>query len=386
MKEKSFITKKDSKALYGIAILFMVFHHCFCIPSRLHNNYIPVLGNFEFEARIAYIGKLCVAIFAFITGYALAKQSTVNGQCNLVERLKDNIVLSIKQLLRFYPKFWLVYIIFIPIGILFYDYSTSPISLIKSFFLGGVYNGEWWYVRQYLKFIILFPFFEILIFSCSKHRKQVPKLIVLLLLGITLLLLIRALFWKTIIGEIVRFFINHFYSDYLIIFLTAFIIAYFNFFEFLNSKIHHPVIWACFLLLIVISVRYIYVTAPGQSDIDVFLTPFLIFALTNLLHQERKPSHFCFFLRLMGKYSTFIWLTHTFWLYYYFQKVVLLPKYSILIYVWSVLLSLGTAIILNFVDEKFRKSKLYLKILNYITSLREDCFIASGSKTESGRN
>ena len=53
--------------------------------------------------------------------------------------------------------------------------------------------------------------------------------------------------------------------------------------------------------------------------------------------------------RFLGKYSTFIWLSHTFWIYYYFQPVVLLPRYSILIYLWSVLLSLLTAMALSWI-------------------------------------
>ena len=42
-----------------------------------------------------------------------------------------------------------------------------------------------------------------------------------------------------------------------------------------------------------------------------------------------------------------MWLTHTFFAYYYFQDFVLLPRVSILIYLWLIIISLITAIILE---------------------------------------
>lgn len=54
-------TKANSVEMYGIAILLMVFHHLF-------KSYI---GPSAIQT-IAYFGKICVAIFAFISGYALS--------------------------------------------------------------------------------------------------------------------------------------------------------------------------------------------------------------------------------------------------------------------------------------------------------------------------
>ena len=124
-KSQRFISKNDSACLYGIAILLMVFHHCFCIPSRLGENYISVLGDYALEARIAWIGKLCVAIFTFVSGYAFSIKSEENQQITVMDRLLTDYRISASQLIKFYSKFWLVFLVFVPIGIVFFGKSDD---------------------------------------------------------------------------------------------------------------------------------------------------------------------------------------------------------------------------------------------------------------------
>ena len=55
--KKFFLSKDESKILYGLAILLMIYHHLFVIPERLNNNYIPILvfKNIDLELEIAHI-------------------------------------------------------------------------------------------------------------------------------------------------------------------------------------------------------------------------------------------------------------------------------------------------------------------------------------------
>lgn len=64
----SFISKEDSKRLYGIAIVLMVFHHLFCCPDKLHFDYVTIFLDKEYLTRIAYFGKICVGIYTFVSG------------------------------------------------------------------------------------------------------------------------------------------------------------------------------------------------------------------------------------------------------------------------------------------------------------------------------
>ena len=49
----------------------------------------------------------------------------------------------------------------------------------------------------------------------------------------------------------------------------------------------------------------------------------------------------------IGKYSTYVWLVHTFFAYYFFQAVTFFPKYSILVFLWCLALSLLAGILLD---------------------------------------
>lgn len=73
-------------------------------------------------------------------------------------------------------------------------------------------------------------------------------------------------------------------------------------------------------------------------------------------------------LSLFGKYSVYIWLVHTFFAYYYFQNIILIPRYSLLIYVWLFLLSFGVAIILDklsvYIDNCIKNIDKIIKATN----------------------
>ena len=75
MTEKSLkgsFTKEDSLCLKGVAILFMVLHHCFCSVDRFEAytvNFAPFSQDFAVDF-CNYL-KICVSMFAFITGYGL---------------------------------------------------------------------------------------------------------------------------------------------------------------------------------------------------------------------------------------------------------------------------------------------------------------------------
>ena len=52
---------------------------------------------------------------------------------------------------------------------------------------------------------------------------------------------------------------------------------------------------------------------------------------------------------ILGEESTFMWLTHTFFCYYWCQKLVFAPKYSIVIFLWLLALSFASAKLIRFV-------------------------------------
>ncbi len=227
---KQFITRHDSSILYGVAILFMVFHHCFCLPERLNHDYIAVLGGFDFEARIAWIGKLCIAIYAFVSGYALAAISNINEETKLSGQLRSDLLVSLKQLWGLYSKFWLVFIVYVPIGILFFQKPSEPAVIIRSLFLGSIkYNGEWWYVQQHIRFLMMFPLLNLLFLPLKKEKGQRGKCLAMVLGGFLaaagIVALICVFGGEENAAEITKFLRSFFLTTYPLIFITAFVIG-----------------------------------------------------------------------------------------------------------------------------------------------------------------
>ena len=69
---KKDFTKDNTLALKGIAILMMMFHHCFRVTGLFENyevSFFPFNQNFVVQMSDTF--KISVSIFAFITGYGL---------------------------------------------------------------------------------------------------------------------------------------------------------------------------------------------------------------------------------------------------------------------------------------------------------------------------
>lgn len=89
---KSYITPEDSLCIYGITILMMVWHHFLEFTERFHGNLQYFGGNIEYtiELYLGYFGRLCIAIYAFISGYGMIAKSEEKNQ-NFIDDIKQVI-------------------------------------------------------------------------------------------------------------------------------------------------------------------------------------------------------------------------------------------------------------------------------------------------------
>ena len=342
--KKFFLSKDESKILYGLAILLMIYHHLFVMPERLNNNYISILDfkNFDLELKIAIFCKMCVAIYAFISGYGLYVSSTrIDG--NGIKRIKKVYVYIFKHLINFYKKYWLVFAIFIPMGFILNVYTFNIREFILSIMGKGViYNVEWWYVIKYVKMLIVFPIIEFLLKKSSEPKDNLIKGIILFF----------ALVYYFIFSNKDLNIIGYIMSNiYMVIFFVGILIARYKIFQTIYDiccKFKKKTIVLISLLSIfgVVLIRMYYAKEPTWASGDMFLTPILIFSFIVLL-RELNLKRVSYVLKFIGKYSIYMWLTHTFFAYYYFQDLVLLPRVSILIYLWLIIISLITSIILE---------------------------------------
>lgn len=157
------LTRTDTNVLKGIALLLLLCHHCF-YPGEPYDDIVlfghPVVQN------IGEFSKLCVAIFVFLSGYGLtAKTMKDGGIGNLWSFYRH-------RYMKLMLNYWVVYLIFVPIGFIFF-HRTFPIVygdnwMFKAFvdFLGlhqaiighpFGYNATWWFFSCIIFLYALFP-------------------------------------------------------------------------------------------------------------------------------------------------------------------------------------------------------------------------------------
>lgn len=343
------ITKENTLLIKGVAIILMFTHHLFRFPSRVENvKYFSLSGDifngYNIEYLIGDFGKICVGIFLFLSGIGLY----YSGK----HEWKD----SKKRIINFYSYFIFIFIIFIPIG---YFMIKGNIVKGEAMYSGGLkelvlnlsllkttYCGEWWFAGLYVQLLILSP----LIFKLLKNNKKKSIIVHLSIyfLYFGLLLLVKYLSLESIKKNIL-------YQNlliiliYQIIFYFGIITANFELYKKLDKVKLEPK-----LGLVFVFIGRIIASIYKVSDIiDVIFVFFFIYFFIKVMRYKYKRVRKL--LMILGENSTNMWLVHSLYCYYYFQNFIFLPKISILILAWLIIISLVTSIVIK---------KLYAR-LNY---------------------
>ena len=64
----------SSLCLKGVAIIILLFHHCFLRPNRYEGQTLKLFFPEYYLNYLASFGKICVCLFVFISAYALTKK------------------------------------------------------------------------------------------------------------------------------------------------------------------------------------------------------------------------------------------------------------------------------------------------------------------------
>jgi hypothetical protein len=307
----------------GVAICLMFVHHLFSFPDRIlnGNTYISLLPFLTVERSIANFGGICVSMFLFLSGYGMF--------LGHLRSQKGSIHYSLSKLKEFYFTYWRYFLIFIPIGLIFFKdvtlwqsdqprFPLEPVNFLKNFAgWSSTYNEEWWFVRVFLPLLILiFPLY-------SKLAEK----------NITLLI-------TTSIG---LFFIQFNpqvnsceYLDFLYCqpsFATGIVFAKLKLF----SKDFTRQIDAFSWMYITFGVIFcVLIRRKFGSNYDFLITPFFVYFSIRIVKTLRLTTLF----RYLGRYSFQLWLTHSFFCYYYFQAIVYSPRWVPLIFIVLTVMSL----------------------------------------------
>lgn len=328
MEKRPFLTKEESSLIQGVAVLLIVFHHLFAFPERVDVPYVLVFDFdvLHIETMLSYFGRICVSIFAFLSGYGLYKKlSGQKYQFSVLENYKN----ILKQLLRFLLRYWLVLAVFAAAGYLLQVYAFDW-QILLNHILGRscAYNAEWWYVAFYLELLLVFP----LLYGAMRiPAKWIgEKWSAVLTWGAVIIL---SAVWE------------HIDMCYLSA-VTGMMCAGTGMFQWAVEKLN-KVPGMLLGTAVVLMAGIILLRTRLGAAYDFLWAAALVFSFgillkTKLFRQTVNPV-----LHLVGKYATYIWLTHTFFAYYYFQEWIYAPYYSWLIFVWCVVLALIPGLILE---------------------------------------
>ena len=335
---KNEFTLGHTQIAKGIAILLMVYHHLFVIPERLNYNYLSVVNllGLDIQAVLANFSKICVCIFVFLSGiglfYSLSKENSLFSMYKKV---------GIKAL-SFLFNFWIIAIILFPIGLVTEFFTFDISCIIRVVFADNSSVMEWWFVRQYIVLLIIAPPLTF----CFTQKPIIKRIIPLFAIGMIWLFINRLVKFDFINTDNIFFDYYTYFANLpcILTFIMGFIFAKFNLFSY-YIKIRYLKLCSILLICIAFAIRLIFSNTAASMKADFIVVPLFVIGATALMYKTQISKVLCYF----AKHSTNIWLTHTFWCYYFFQNIVLKPYYSPLIYLWLLILSLLSSYVINLV-------------------------------------
>lgn len=169
------MTKKESSMLYGIAITMMLFLHLFATNTECYSFLNHLFRNSNILHHTAWFCKICVSIYAFISGYGLYKSNEKDVYIEVKQSIKNDFLFSMKHLLKLYKKYWIVFIIFVPLGFYIERFTNFSfhIFILSSLGMSSSYNGTWWYIKQYVIFVLIFPLINFIFKEGIKRSERI---------------------------------------------------------------------------------------------------------------------------------------------------------------------------------------------------------------------
>ncbi|WP_026513907.1 acyltransferase family protein [Butyrivibrio sp. LB2008] len=335
------MNKAEANTIKGIAIILMYVHHLFYLVDRVNKyNISPLFFSQNCMLKIGAYGKVCVAIFSFISGYGLTKVFYGNSNCDAR--------CIIKRVLRLQLSTMLCLISGVAVASALGKHTYSEVymgsGIVRSVlyficdaaglaFLYGtpLYNGAWWYLTIAIWIIVIIPI------VCSIIEKIGNKFIICFIFlylavklhcvydGFWLNLYIYGIFFP-IVGVVlathdeVMVFAKRKKRLFFIISVICIFIGYIGF-DYISPNVEF------ILLLSVIGITFI-----GISLCEL-----------NIIAKG---------LGILGKYSKYMFLCHSFFLSYFFQEHIYSFRYPIIILAILIAETLVVSIFLSVFEVK----------------------------------
>ena len=387
------ITSKQSVMLQGLAAAMMLYHHLFIRPDMLFVEYSTLLGETR-EIRLALFCKLCVAIYAFVSGYGMCSvflraASEGKEEMRFFTILRQDYTLVLQKLLRFFSIYWFCVLLYFACENLFLGKEKPLSELLPNLLaLSDSFNGSWWYALEYVKILLFLPLLHLLFVFENDHEERLKKKwFFLTLFGLLALFLVLALNLFPSWEYHFRLFVNRLMPSYLLCAAGGFLIARFSLIPSLGKlcisllpRVQGPVQEETFrrsrdqgsvqealpcrsrrlsallslagllLMFLPFLIRYLITVDAMQTSLDFLLTPVFCLGFLLFLGDQKIPAQIFFFI---GKHSVYIWLLHLMFLDGFFRNLVMASHTAIGIYLTLLFFSLLCAILLRIVYTAF---------------------------------
>jgi len=306
LMKTSYLSKDTSNAIKGIALIAMFIHHLYTFPERIVSGIAhPDITTFAFFFCAPF--KICVPIFAFLTGYFYGISQNRTYRYSL-RKISDLLI-----------SYWIVYIplLLLALGLGCYQFQFKEF-LYELFALKCPIMTHNWYVYFYCASMLLLPVF-------SKISTQVPGkyMTAKMVLTVAVLTVLKALspIWvlDQIFGSLVEFFpciiVGFMFAEYSL-FQQMDITAN----KLLNSELIKLILW-----IVMVYVAFLDRTLfpnfklgatlfNGQwtelsFTMDIIYAPLFIYGIAHILQYAKERLLFKTLVSI-GKYSLLMWFIH----------------------------------------------------------------------------
>ena len=179
------MSRDESKIVKGVAILCMLFHHLFYQADRYTEfGFSGLIVNADITLMIAKDMKVCVAIFALMSGYGMTmKVRGMEKERRKKTGVRDYIYNMGKSYLGLIKDTGFLMIVTVPVSLIF-GLARQPEAIwgggLSNFARGFISNmlgvsgffgvewfiRSWWYLKVAILFLIVFPLLNV----ASKHK------------------------------------------------------------------------------------------------------------------------------------------------------------------------------------------------------------------------
>lgn len=335
-KAKNFIPRDATNIIKGVAIVLMFVHHFFTFPKwHVAGAEFPTL--FKLAPYFSEPLKICVAIFAFLTGYFyfFSKQK--------------NLKYSIKKSTDVYLSYAIYYLLLL-LPILLFGISLTGKQISLGFLvLDPTVMVFGWYVAFYILSIFLLPLYDRL----SKKASVAIFLITLLLPQITTLICTTILGGKYQILNEANLLLTWFPCV-----AGGYLVAKHNLFQQFSDliKTKNKLLRCLIALVAMVLAAAVRLVTRHFDFASAALFIWAILEIYNCIDHKKLLIP----LSLLGKYSLQMWFLHGIFFNIckpYTQGFLFFTDKPILVTLWGLLICFVAAFILDFPVKLLTRAK-----------------------------